>query len=279
MILWTVLVFMLSCSKRELELMWHDKDYAVLKVGYNEPSSTKGTPQMMEVYIYSGDSLIRSKEVSVLGDTIMVPAGEYDVISINPNAAGVNYQSLDQFSRALVAAKEIDNKGDNLLPPSDVYCNSKGGLKADERSYKEIKFNLEDLSKKVVYQLVIEGAKDSLDRCIVTQRGIAKGVVLHNGSLYFGDGEEYSSSFEVSKENNYSNHLYILGIDSTKKELELAFQFKNKTEQKATIDISTLGEGDIYSRKMIMYVDISLVNMELRAVVKSWIMVEDVINI
>jgi hypothetical protein len=62
-------------------------------------------------------------------------------------------------------------------------------------------------------------------------------------------------------------------------ELEIKFVYTNQKTQNTTLELNQLEDEYIYSKRLIIYIDITRINMELKASVKSWIIVEDKINI
>jgi hypothetical protein len=68
-------------------------------------------------------------------------------------------------------------------------------------------------------------------------------------------------------------------VNPNYKELEVQFVFNDNTKQTTSIDLSNIDIEDLYSKKMIINANVSVVKNEFIPIIKSWIIVKDTINI
>lgn len=268
-----------GCSKREVySPVWHKYTVEVRYTSGTDSTLSK-TGEIYTTYIYSDDSLVRTKRSVKDKDTLNISVGKYNFITVNLSASGVRFGSMDKFMEASLL---LNSQGPMMAaanPLRNVFASTVKEYYVAPNSPNVLNINLVDQVKNIEYQLIIEGAKDSLDRCIITQNGVSKGFLFHNNQPIFDPIINPSISAEASRENNFTGSFSLLGIDPEKKELEIQFVYKNQKVQNTILEFNQLEEEYIYSKKLVIYIDISRVNMELNASVKSWIIVEDKINI
>lgn len=268
-----------GCSKREVFApVW--QQYAV-EVVYKSPSDStfSKTGPVYTTYVYSGDSLLRIKRSVKERDTINIPVGRYNFISVNLSASGVRFGAMDKFREASLLMNSYGNLSVTTNPLRDVFSSTVKEFYVAPATPNTLNINLVNQVKNIEYQLIIEGAKDSLERCVITQHGISKGFLFHNNQLIFDPVSNTSISAEASKTNNFTGTFSLLGVDPDKKELEIKFVYTNQKTQNTTLELNQLENEYIYSKRLVIYIDITHINMELKATVKSWIIVEDKINI
>jgi hypothetical protein len=222
-------------------------------------------------YIYSGDSLLREKQLREASDTINISPGTYNFITINKVARGVFIDNIRDFRMARVLM-ESDSLG-------GLYSATTRNFTVSRSSHNTLNLELPDKVKKLEYQLVIEGAKDSLEKCIIVQNGVSCGFYLSDYTQIFDDFKFSKLDTEASHSNEFTGSFWIMGLNPANKELEVQFVYKNNTTQSASVDLSNLSNENMYSRRLIMYIDIQRVNVKLHATIKSWILVEDNVNI
>jgi hypothetical protein len=272
-------VLIYGCSKREVFApVWHQ--YAV-EVVYKSPSDStlSKTGPVYTTYVYSGDSLLRIKRSVKERDTINIPVGRYNFISVNLSASGVRFGSMDKFHEARLLLNSYGNMSVTTNPLRDVFSSTVKEFYVAPATPNTLNINLINQVKNIEYQLIIEGAKDSLERCVITQHGVSKGFLFHNNQLIFDPAENTTISAEASRVNNFTGTFSLLGVDPDKKELEIKFVYTNQKTQNTTLELNQLEDEYIYSKRLVIYIDITRINMELKASVKSWIIVEDKINI
>lgn len=272
-------VSLFGCSKREVfHPVWHK--YTV-EVRYNNDadSTLSKTGDMYTTYIYAGDSLIRTKRSVKEEDTLNIAVGEYNFITVNLTASGVRFGAMENFKEASLL---LNTQGAMITmenPLRNVFASTVKDFSVMPNIPNILNVNLANQVRSIEYQLIIEGKKDSLERCIITQNGVSKGFLFHNNQLIFDPVNNLSISADASRENNFTGSFNLLGIDPDNKELKIKFIYNNQKVQNTTLELSQLEDEYIYSKRLIIYIDISRVNMELNATVKSWIIVEDKINI
>lgn len=271
--------FVYGCSKRDVFApVWHK--YTV-EVKYNtEADSTKSkSTNVYKTYVYSGDTLVRIKSSVKEKDTLHIPVGSYNFITVNLAATGVKLGNMDTFREASLLLNSDGALAASVNALRDVFTSTVSQYYVMPNSPNVLNINLVNQVKNIEYQLVIEGAKDSLERCIITQHGVSKGFLFHNNRLIFDNVNKTSVSAEASSTNNFTGTFSLLGVDPEKKELEINFVYNNKKVQNTTLEINNLQDEYLFSKKLVIYIDISRVNMELNASVKSWIVVQDKIDI
>ena len=272
-------VSLFGCSKREVfNPVWHK--YTVEVRYKNEAdSSLSKTGDMYTTYIYSGDSLIRTKRSVKEQDTLNISVGKYNFITVNLSASGVRFGTMDKFKEASLLLNTQGAMSATVNPLSNVFASTVKEFSVVPNAQNKLNVNLANQVRSIEYQLIIEGKKDSLERCIITQNGVSKGFLFHNNQLIFDPVNNLSISADASRENNFTGSFNLLGIDPDNKELKIKFIYTNQKVQNTTLELSQLEDEYIYSKRLVIYIDISRVNMELSATVKSWIIVEDKINI
>jgi|GEM_PF-2073305 len=270
-----------ACSMKQLDAGKSISNQGIIKIGYDisKVNIVKTETIKMHVYIYKEKVLYRMKEVKLMGDTIMLREGTYDLISINPRAEGVVYLQTESFLLGNASVQPIENDEKTLVPTNNVYYNIQINQSVSKQKIADIIFNTEDLTKKIVYEINIDGLKDAVKKCLVTQKGISKGFKLHNKEMIYGNPNEYKTSLYVDNSNKYTSSLFILGVNPIFKELEVQFVFNDNTKQTTSIDLSNIDIEDLYSKKMIINANVSVVKNEFVPIIKSWIIVKDTIKI
>lgn len=272
-------VSLFGCSKREIfDPVWHK--YTVEVRYKNDVDSTLSkTGDMYTTYVYAGDSLIRTKRSVKEEDTLNIAVGEYNFITVNLSASGVRFGAMENFKEASLLLNTQGAMTTMENPLRNVFASTVKDFSVMPNIPNILNVNLANQVRSIEYQLIIEGKKDSLERCIITQNGVSKGFLFHNNQLIFDPVNNLSISADASRENNFTGSFNLLGIDPDNKELKIKFIYNNQKVQNTTLELSQLEDEYIYSKRLIIYIDISRVNMELNATVKSWIIVEDKINI
>ncbi|OJV20836.1 MAG: hypothetical protein BGO30_05850 [Bacteroidetes bacterium 41-46] len=260
-----------NCSKRDLPGNWEELDRIYVKSTLIQSKQSSNDSLSLFTYIYSGDSLLREKQLRVTTDTINISPGTYNFITVNKAAKGIFIDNIRDFSKARVLMES-----DAI---SDLYAATIKNFTVSRYSQNNLNLELPDKIKKLEYQLVIEGARDSLEKCIIVQNGVSRGLYLSDYTQIFEDFK-YSKLFtEASPLNDFTGYFWLMGLNPSNKEIEVQFVYKNNTTQSASVDLSNLSNENMYSRRLIMYIDIQRVNLKLHATIKSWILVEDNVNI
>ena len=265
------LVALNSCSKRDLPGSWEELDRIYVNSTLVKSKQSLFDSISLVTYIYSGDSLLREKRLREASDTINISPGTYNFITINKVARGVFIDNIRDFRMARVLM-ESDSLG-------GLYSATTRNFTVSRNSHNTLNLELPDKVKKLEYQLVIEGAKDSLEKCIIVQNGVSCGFYLSDYTQIFDDFKFSKLDTEASHSNEFTGSFWIMGLNPANKELEVQFVYKNNTTQSASVDLSNLSNENMYSRRLIMYIDIQRVNVKLHATIKSWILVEDNVNI
>ncbi|MDX9782602.1 MAG: hypothetical protein RBT35_06445 [Bacteroidales bacterium] len=265
------LVALNSCSKRDLPGSWEELDRIYVNSTLVKSKQSLFDSISLVTYIYSGDSLLREKRLREASDTINISPGTYNFITINKAAKGIFIDNIRDFRIARVLM-ESDSLG-------GLYSATTRNFTVSRNSHNTLNLELPDKVKKLEYQLVIEGAKDSLEKCIIVQNGVSCGFYLSDYTQIFDDFKFSKLDTEASLSNEFTGSFWIMGLNPANKELEVQFVYKNNTTQSASVDLSNLSNENMYSRRLIMYIDIQRVNVKLHATIKSWILVEDNVNI
>jgi hypothetical protein len=265
------LVALNSCSKRDLPGSWEELDRIYVNSTLVKSKQSLFDSISLVTYIYSGDSLLREKGLREASDTINISPGTYNFITINKAAKGIFIDNIRDFRMARVLM-ESDSLG-------GLYSATTRNFTVSRNSHNTLNLELPDKVKKLEYQLVIEGAKDSLEKCIIVQNGVSCGFYLSDYTQIFDDFKFSKLDTEASLSNEFTGSFWIMGLNPANKELEVQFVYKNNTTQSASVDLSNLSNENMYSRRLIMYIDIQRVNVKLHATIKSWILVEDNVNI
>ena len=269
--IFTGLVALNSCSKRDLPGSWEELDRIYVNSTLVKSKQSLFDSISLVTYIYSGDSLLREKRLKEASDTINISPGTYNFITINKAAKGIFIDNIRDFRMARVLM-ESDSLG-------GLYSATTRNFTVSRNSHNTLNLELPDKVKKLEYQLVIEGAKDSLEKCIIVQNGVSCGFYLSDYTQIFDDFKFSKLDTEASLSNEFTGSFWIMGLNPANKELEVQFVYKNNTTQSASVDLSNLSNENMYSRRLIMYIDIQRVNVKLHATIKSWILVEDNVNI
>jgi len=268
-----------GCSKREVYApMWNKYTVEVKYQTIADSSMSKGG-EIYTTYVYAGDSLVRTKKSVKQIDTLNIAVGKYNFITVNLSASGVRFGEMHKFREASLLLNTQGAMMTTTNPLRNVFASTVKEYFVMPNAPNVLNINLVNQVKNIEYQLIIEGAKDSLERCIITQNGVSKGFLFHNNQLIFDPITNPSISAEASRVNNFTGSFSLLGVDPEKKELEIKFIYNNQKVQNTKLELTQLEDEYIYSKRLVIYIDISRVNMELNASVKSWIIVEDKINI
>lgn len=266
-----------SCSKRRLDTETLISTSVDVKFVQSKSIFPIQQGDTFYIYLYKTDSLILKKSLIVPSDRITLPIGNYSVLILNEKFTGAQKQDISNYNNAKIL---VNTNGNNITEnPDNIFCFSLDHFCVTRNTENKLLVDPVNLSKSIDYQLIIGGAIDSLKSCIVTQPSVAKGVVLYNKQLIYSEKDDLKTSFTANKENKYSGKLNMFGINKENNNLDLKFEFIDNKTQNSRINISTLINDDIDAKKVIMYVDITAVDMEIKAVLKSWIVVEDFINI
>jgi len=271
-------IFM-NCSKRELNRTWRNMHTIKIKSSISSDSSDYSDITFLTTYIYTGDSLIRQKRISVPADTINMPLGSYNFITVNPAHDGVKYENMNNFRQARLIVDETAFTNLFNSNISSIYSSTVSEYNVSKDVTNNLDVELANQIKKIEYQLIIEGAKDSLEKCIIIQHGISQGFYLNDHSQIFDSAKVTTAYTEASSNNDFTGSFKILGLNPDKKDLEIRFVYKNKTIQNSSLDLSLLEGDNIYSKKIIMYIDIKKVDIEFSATIKSWVLIEDKISL
>jgi hypothetical protein len=273
------LIFLLSCSRRDLIDLNTSDCSSIVKVNITDVTVTKANEnKLYKIFIYKNDNLIREKELHI-NDTLMLGEGIYDFIIFDESCENFQLSDINCFSTAKGLLKYKDLQNRILYTPRNIKVISTNmfDVKSSRLNIMDITLNV--IEKSVSYQLMFEGAKESVDKCIVKQKGVAYGVKLSDNTPIYADDKDVCHLFEVSANNEFSNQVELLGAHPTDKEIEIQFEFTDNTTQKTRIDISKIDDSYMYSKKMIISADISYVNTSITALIKSWILVKDTLKI
>jgi len=279
-IFWFVsLTLLLSCSRRDLIELTTFNSCSIVKVNINDVTNTKvNENKLYKVFIYQNDNLIRQKEALSI-DTLMLSEGIYDFIIFDESCENFQLFEMNHFSTATGILKYKDVQNKILSTPKQVKFFSINKLDIQNSKLNTIDINLDIIEKSVNYQLMFEGAKESVDKCFVKQKGVAYGVKLSDNTPLYSEDKDICHLFEVSASNKYTNQIELLGVHPVFKEIEIQFEFIDSTVQKTKIDISKIDDSYMYSKKLIISADISYVNTSITAFIKSWILVKDTLKI
>ena len=270
---------LMSWSKRELNRTWRNMHTIKIKSAISSDSSVISDITFLSTYIYTGDSLIRQKRISFPADTINMPPGSYKFITINPAHTGVKYENMNNFRQARIIVDDNGMLNQFNRNISSIYSSTVSDYNVSVNKTNNLIVELSNQIKKIEYQLIIEGAKDSLEKCIIIQHGISNGFYLNDHTQIFDSVKVTTAYTEASSKNDFTGSFRLLGLNPDKKNLEIQFVYKNKTIQNSSLDLSLLEGDKIYSKKIIMYIDIKKVDIEFSATIKSWVLVEDKINL
>ncbi|MDD4058655.1 MAG: hypothetical protein PHO95_07145 [Bacteroidales bacterium] len=263
-------VILINCSKREIHTTWDNKYKVNVKTTLDTDSSMVGEDISFTTFIYTKDSLIREKMLFWPNDTVKLSSGTYNFITVNLANEGVRLETMERYSSARLII-------DSAL--SNIHTSTINEISIPNRFSNNIDIKLENQVKKIKYQLIIEGERESLEKCIITQHGISKGLYLSTYNQIFDSTSVSSLSAEASNINNYTGSFNLLGLDPDQKDIEVQFFYKNESSQNASLDLSSLQDDYIYSKKIIMYIDIQRVDIEFNAIIKSWVLVDDKIEL
>ncbi|HCT95254.1 MAG: hypothetical protein A2X19_00040 [Bacteroidetes bacterium GWE2_39_28] len=273
----SILIIIAACSKRQLNIDSIATSEVEIRSILSKVDPNQLSDDSVMVYFYRYDSLITMQKISTPYDKIILPVGEYSVIMLNEYKYGVECFEMESYQYAKILLRQ--HLGDSIAAPKNVICYSVNNLPVKKNIVNQLTLEPENIAKSIDYQLVIGGAADSLAKCVVTQPGVARGIVIHNKQLIYGQDNGAKITFDATKENNFSGKINILGVNPEYNNLELNFTFKDNKTQNSSINISTLINDEINAKKVIMYIDVSIVNLEIKAILKSWVVIEDSINI
>lgn len=277
-ILWSMtLIILSSCTKRHLDTNTIATAEVEIHSVFSQNTILQEDSDSVMLFFYRDDTLFLKQRVKIPYDKIEIPCGDYSVIVLNEDGEGVAFNEMESYYSSKILLNQ--NVSGSFESPNNIFCFTKSSFLVSEREHNSLIVEPENLAKSIDYQLVIGGAADSMDRCIVSQPGIARGVLIHNKGLLFGADYNDKISFEATKENNFSGKVNIFGVNPDHSNLILEFYFTDNKTQNSSINISTIVNDNINAKKVIMYIDVSVINLEINATIKSWVVVEDTINI
>ena len=263
-------VILINCSKREIHTTWDNKYKVDVKTTFDTDSSIVNEDISLTTFIYSGDTLQREKNLFWPNDTINLRAGLYNFITVNRANDRLSLEGMESYNSARLII-------DTLF--LNIYTSTMKEVSIPNRLSNNLEIELVDQVKKIEYQLIIEGERESLEKCIIIQHGISRGFFLSNYNQIFDSNSVSSIAAEATSSNNYTGTFNLLGLNPNKKDIEVQFFYKNESTQNASLDLSSLQEDYIYSKKLIMYIDIQKVDIEFNAIIKSWVLVDDKIEL
>jgi hypothetical protein len=263
-------VILINCSKREIHTTWDNKYKVDVKTTFDTDSSIVNEDISLTTFIYSGDTLQREKNLFWPNDTINLRAGLYNFITVNRANDRLSLEGMESYNSARLII-------DTLF--LNIYTSTMKEVSIPNRLSNNLEIELVDQVKKIEYQLIIEGERESLEKCIIIQHGISRGFFLSNYTQIFDSNSVSSIAAEATSSNNYTGTFNLLGLNPDKKDIEVQFFYKNESTQNASLDLSSLQEDYIYSKKLIMYIDIQKVDIEFNAIIKSWVLVDDKIEL
>lgn len=226
------------------------------------------------ILFYKDDTLYLEKRINSNIERFALPIGEYDVLILDRISENIDYKDFSTFSRAKISIRNSENKGTMI---NHYFLYTHNTFKVKPNSLNRLEAELKDVVKKIDYQLEISGLCDSLIMCNIVQSGLAKGIEISTKAHLFQ--ENYVEKIQLENSDmTLSGSLYSFGINPEVKTTEIEFVFNDNKVQTAIVDVLTDFSGDINYKKVMLYVDISFVNLELKAMVKSWVIIEDHIN-
>jgi len=276
-----LLVSLASCSKRGLNRVSDDL-YASVDINFDWSNlpSWEDPIDSVTLYFYGEDGRTFYKTGDAKGFQWILPVQKYRVIAFNKYATGVIYRNLDQYEKANVMAQLSTKAAPILVQHRRVFYDSNDNLTLIANGNSLLPLRPKILSKKIELKVIFSGNYSSVTGCTAIFNGIVEGAYLHNGEYINSSSESGQLVTELNDENGYSVEIFVFGMNqSLKDNVTLFFRYKNGSDQKLNIDVSEAFKDFTTTKKVTLYVDITLANEGIiNAKLKSWIVSEEEID-
>lgn len=277
-----LLVFFASCSKRGLNRESDDIYASVdINIDWSNLPDWEEPIDSVTLYFYGEDGRVFFKTGTAKGFQWLLPVQKYRVILYNKLAPGVIYRNMDQYEKANVTAQLSVKAGPVIMQHRRVIYDSYNNLTIIAYGNSLLSLRPKLLSKKIEYKVIFSGNYASVTGCTAIFNGIVEGAYLHNGE-YLNSSSGYGQIVtELNSENGYSAEIFVFGMNqSVKDNVTLFFKYKNGSDQKLDIDVSEAFKEFTTTKKVTLYVDITLATEGvINAKLKSWVASEEEIDL
>ncbi|MHC1780898.1 MAG: DUF5119 domain-containing protein [Bacteroidales bacterium] len=277
-----LLISLASCSKRGLNRESDDIYASVdINLDWSNLPSWEEPIDSVTLYFYGEDGRVFYKTGPSNGFQWILPVQKYRVILYNKFAIGASYRNLDQYEKANVMAQLSTKAAPILTQHRRVICDSHENLTIVAFGNTVLSLRPKLLSKKIEYKIIFSGNYASVTGCTAIFSGIVEGAYLYNGEYINSSSEFGQIVTELNSENEYSVEIFVFGMNqSLKDNVTLLFRYKNGSDQKLDIDVSEAFKDFTTTKKVTLYVDITLATEGIiNAKLKSWVASEEEVNL
>lgn len=263
---------MQGCYKRELQT--EPGQSVRIAFDWSGFPDTQSRPSSMQLWFYGQDNapITRISPVSVYEG--MLAEGNYQILAYNPDATGVSYRNLDNFSQAEVYTLPQAEDDGALASPQFVYGASLGSFEVRKTGRNETTLIPHIYVHDIVLRVTLTGETIS-PQISASIGGMATGLLLSTGNPLAGGNGTVSgtlvpagSFYEVhfSTIGNDGEHPSYLTLDITFADGSQRTILENVSTAISTLD--TLGEN--LSLMIELDVDITLIDGVLTATLTDW---------
>ena len=276
------MIVLVSCSKRDLNRNSNDIYSNVdIKFDWTQIPDWEDPIDSVTVFFYGEDGRVFHKTGSCNGFSWILPVQKYKVIGYNKYASGVTYSYLENYEKAKVMADLLVKAPASIMQHRRVIFDSNINLTLLANGSTVLLMNPKLLSKKIEYRVIFSGNYNIVKGCTATFNGVIEGVYLHNGEYINSSPEFGKLTAELDKTNEYTVEIFVFGLNSNVKDnVSLLFKYENGSNQILDIDISEAFKEFTSTKKITLYVDITLATEgDLNAKLKSWVATEEEIKL
>lgn len=238
---WFVLSILLSslwgCTRRELEEESSSVGSVTLNFNWMNLETADELPTGMQLYFYSSEGTILTREATSSGFTGTLPSGTYQVLAYNSDGKNVTQRNLSSYEGAEVYAPVYTRSSSYLYQPSHCYGVGLGlftVVSGDSSSATMIPRNF---VRHAVIKVEAGSYADQISSCSGILSGFSTGAYISSGELVDEAGKLYFDTEKASTA--FTGGVSFFGKDPEEQNiLHIDLQMASGSEQFLNVDIT-----------------------------------------
>ncbi|WP_321480910.1 DUF5119 domain-containing protein [uncultured Bacteroides sp.] len=225
-----------GCTRRSLEEV---KPVSNVSINFNwkNLATDEELPSGMQLYFYSSEGLILTRDANASGFNGSLPAGTYQVLAYNTDAEHVQHEGLKSYESARVSAPVYTRASSYLRQPSHCYGVGLGTLTVLEADSSSATMVPRNFIRQAVIRVETGEYDDQIKSCSGNLSGFSSGAYLSSGDLVDDNGKLFFSTEKVSS--SFSSGVSFFGKDPKEKNvLHIEFAMSGGSTQFINVDIT-----------------------------------------